>query len=68
MTQTGTTQIDTRDQIRDLESQFAEAMTRLYAVGNGLARLRQDLDASVTPVSPPGTHRRRMVFRCSRAR
>lgn len=30
-------------QIRDLESQFAAAMTQLYAVGNGLAQVRQDL-------------------------
>lgn len=29
---------------RQLESQFAEAMTQLYAVGNGLARLRAQLD------------------------
>lgn len=34
------------DQVRDLEAQFATAMTQLYAVGNGLARVRLDL----TPV------------------
>ena len=36
----------TLDQIRDLEAQFASAMTQLYAVGNGLARVRQNLDVA----------------------
>ncbi len=31
--------------VRQLESEFAEAMTRLYSVGNGLARLRAELDS-----------------------
>lgn len=34
---------DPLDQIRDLESRFATAMTQLYAVGNGLAEVRQGL-------------------------
>ena len=44
-------------QIRDLESQFAAAMTQMYAVGNGLAQVRQDLaddamNALPAPVAP----------------
>lgn len=34
---------DPLEQIRDLESRFAAAMTQLYAVGNGLADVRQSL-------------------------
>ncbi|HET6967333.1 MAG TPA: DUF2339 domain-containing protein [Ornithinibacter sp.] len=30
--------------VRQLEAEFADAMTRMYAVGNGLARLRAELD------------------------
>jgi uncharacterized membrane protein len=33
-----------RTAVRQLETEFADAMTRLYAVGNGLARLRAELD------------------------
>ena len=33
-----------RDSVRQLESDFADAMNRMYAVGNGLARLRAELD------------------------
>ena len=33
-----------RAAVLQLESDFADAMNRLYAVGNGLARLRSELD------------------------
>ena len=33
-----------RAAVSQLESDFADAMNRLYAVGNGLARLRSELD------------------------
>ena len=33
-----------RTTVRQLEAEFADAMTRMYAVGNGLARLRAELD------------------------
>ncbi len=39
-----------QDDVRRLEHEFAEAMQHLYAVGNGLARLRSDLDG---PVAAP---------------
>lgn len=42
------------EQVRDLETQFASAMTQLYAVGNGLARVRQDL-ADAPVVAPAAT-------------
>ena len=45
----------TRDELRHLEESFAEAMTRLYAVGNGLARLRHDLEAGQTGPDPRTT-------------
>lgn len=35
--------------VRELEDEFAEAMTRMYAVGNGLARLRTRLDHEASP-------------------
>ncbi len=35
--------MSTQDDVRRLEHDFAEAMQRLYAVGNGLARLRAQL-------------------------
>ena len=38
--------------VHQLESDFADAMTRLYAVGNGLARLRAELDREAVV---PGT-------------
>ncbi len=44
-----------RPAVVQLESEFAEAMTRLYAVGNGLARLRAELDredAVGAPLAP----------------
>ncbi|HNQ06114.1 MAG TPA: hypothetical protein PKH97_02885, partial [Tetrasphaera sp.] len=47
------------DSVRHLEAEFAEAMTRMYAVGNGLAALRQRLlieqgaVAAPTPVAAP---------------
>ena len=52
-----------RTAVRQLESDFADAMNRLYAVGNGLARLRAELDhedavgapaASAAPSIAPG--------------
>jgi uncharacterized membrane protein len=50
-------QQDPLAQIRDLEARFATAMTELYAVGNGLARVRSSLSAApgpagVAPVQP----------------
>ena len=44
---------ETLDAVRKLEDEFAEAMTRMYAVGNGLAALRQGLllDAGQRPVA-----------------
>ncbi len=41
--------MSTQDDVRRLEGEFAEAMQRLYAVGNGLARLRTDLDRGTAP-------------------
>ena len=41
----------TQDDVRRLEQEFADAMQRLYSVGNGLARLRADLAAA--PAAPP---------------
>ena len=45
-----------RAAVSQLESDFADAMNRLYAVGNGLARLRSELDrADAVGVAPaPG--------------
>ncbi|MEI2776678.1 MAG: DUF2339 domain-containing protein [Tetrasphaera sp.] len=40
------------DDVRLLEEEFAEAMTRLYAVGNGLAALRTKLVAERVVVPP----------------
>ena len=40
--------MSTRTQVQQLESDFADAMTRMYAVGNGLARLRTELDREAT--------------------
>jgi hypothetical protein len=34
-----------RASVLQLESDFADAMTRMYAVGNGLARLRSEMDS-----------------------
>ncbi len=52
--------MDQTSAVRDLESDFADAMNRMYAVGNGLARLRVDLEreqsrtpAAARPVPPP---------------
>lgn len=38
-----------RAAVHQLESDFADAMNRMYAVGNGLARLRAELDREVVP-------------------
>lgn len=40
--------MSTRMQVQQLESDFADAMTRMYAVGNGLARLRTELEREAT--------------------
>jgi uncharacterized membrane protein len=45
--------MSTRAQVQQLESDFADAMTRMYAVGNGLARLRTELDRAATPQNIP---------------
>ncbi len=46
--------MSTQDDVVRLEREFAEAMQRLYRVGNGLARLRTDL-AAVGPVGAEAT-------------
>lgn len=46
---------DPLDQIRDLESRFAAAMTQLYAVGNGLAEVRHTLTPSERTSAPDVT-------------
>ncbi|MEO6791342.1 MAG: DUF2339 domain-containing protein [Ornithinibacter sp.] len=46
--------MDQTSAVRDLESDFADAMTQMYAVGNGLARLRAELERA-TPAVPPRT-------------
>ncbi|KGN40119.1 DUF2339 domain-containing protein [Knoellia aerolata] len=38
--------------VRRLEVEFAEAMNRMYAVGNGLARMRASLEVTQTAVTP----------------
>ena len=49
-----------RAAVHQLESDFADAMTRMYAVGNGLARLRSEIDredaarGARRPPPPPG--------------
>ena len=58
-----TVPMSTRAQVQQLEAEFAEAMTRMYTVGNGLARLRSQLEreegygipdaARPAPVPPP---------------
>ena len=35
------------EDVRRLESEFAAAMAQMYAVGNGLARLRAQLELSL---------------------
>lgn len=42
-----------RDDVARLEREFADAMQRMYSVGNGLARLRVDLDAAAARSSAP---------------
>ncbi len=44
--------MSTRDDVRSLEHEFAEAMQRLYSVGNGLARIRADLDRAERASAP----------------
>ena len=41
-----------RAAVHRLETEFADAMTRMYAVGNGLARLRAELDLEVAAAAP----------------
>ena len=58
-----TVPMSTRAQVQQLEAEFAEAMTRMYTVGNGLARLRSQLEreegygipdaARTAPLPPP---------------
>ncbi len=38
--------------VRHLEDEFVEAMSRLYTVGNGLARLRAELDRQARSAAP----------------
>ncbi|GAA4397460.1 DUF2339 domain-containing protein [Fodinibacter luteus] len=43
-----------RTTVHQLEADFADAMTRLYAIGNGLARLRIELDREAgAPMAAP---------------
>ncbi|MGE9809287.1 DUF2339 domain-containing protein [Janibacter sp. G1551] len=37
--------------VRRLEDEFAEAMTHMYSVGNGLARLRSQLEREIAPAT-----------------
>ncbi|MBK8729111.1 MAG: hypothetical protein IPM00_06775 [Tetrasphaera sp.] len=41
------------DDLKRLERDFATAMEQLYAVGNGLARLRHDVEGATSPTAPP---------------
>ena len=41
-----------RTSVLQLESDFADAMNRMYAVGNGLARLRSEIDREDAVGSP----------------
>ncbi|PKW27550.1 DUF2339 domain-containing protein [Phycicoccus duodecadis] len=41
-----------RDQVLQLEREFADAMQRMYTVGNGLARLRADLEQTSPAAAP----------------
>jgi hypothetical protein len=41
-----------RDDVVRLEREFADAMQRMYAVGNGLARMRADLERGPVPPAP----------------
>ena len=41
------------DDLKRLERDFATAMEQLYAVGNGLARLRHDVEEATSPTAPP---------------
>ncbi|MGG5258189.1 hypothetical protein [Phycicoccus avicenniae] len=47
-----------RDEVARLEREFADAMQRMYSVGNGLARLRADLEprsAATAPAAAPAS-------------
>lgn len=39
--------------VRRLEAEFADAMNRMYAVGNGLARMRASLEIGDVAMAPP---------------
>lgn len=41
------------ESVRRLESEFADAMNRMYVVGNGLAALRAELDAATAAPAAP---------------
>ena len=43
---------DQLQDVRRLESEFADAMNRMYAVGNGLARMRASLELGSTVPAP----------------
>ncbi len=45
--------MDQTSAVRDLESEFADAMHRMYAVGNGLARLRAELEREKSRLGAP---------------
>ena len=44
--------------VRRLESEFADAMNRMYAVGNGLARMRATLEIQTATTAPDSWARR----------
>ena len=52
-----------RASVLQLESDFADAMNRMYAVGNGLARLRSEIDREDAVGLAPRTGHRRSGFR-----
>jgi len=56
-----------RASVHQLESDFADAMNRLYAVGNGLARLRSEIDGEEAVGSPAPAGARSGAPRVTRA-
>src|SRR6478735_5541032 len=56
-----------RASVHQLESDFADAMNRLYAVGNGLARLRAEIDGEEAVASPAPAGARSGAPRVTRA-
>lgn len=47
-----------RAAVHQLESDFADAMQRMYTVGNALARLRSELDREAAPAPTSGSQQR----------